>query len=162
MLSSALATHRVFALSHEPVPESGCGIGSAGLIRACVANPDGTSHLMLQGIGRIRFREWLPGESYPRARVEKLPVSAFDETAVRGFQAEIRELCQALDSDRAREFLKMDGHGDGHIDIGYFSDLAASSLVTDQALRLRLLEDLDVTSRLSIIIAYLRHLRDAK
>jgi Lon protease-like protein len=58
MLQHALQTHRLFALAmprkRKPTPYP---IGCLGLIRACVDHPDGTSHLILQGLCRIRFTQ---------------------------------------------------------------------------------------------------------
>jgi Lon protease-like protein len=153
MLADALNSQRIFAIAHEVTP--GSVLGSAGLIRACVANPDGTSHLMLQGIGRIRFVKWRQTRSYPFAEVEKFPVPAFDRDATRKLQDEIRGLCRDLGQTDSHEFLRSDAPCDGEL----FSDLAAANLVAEPILRRRLLEDPDVTSRLITILGYLRQLR---
>ncbi|MCS7063579.1 MAG: LON peptidase substrate-binding domain-containing protein [Methylacidiphilales bacterium] len=56
LLRHALDSHRLFAIAlprrRKPIPYP---IGCLGLIRACVDHPDGTSHLVLQGLCRIRF-----------------------------------------------------------------------------------------------------------
>lgn len=44
--------------------------GTAGMIRACVRNADGSSHLLLQGLRRARFRHWDEASAYPMADVE--------------------------------------------------------------------------------------------
>jgi Lon protease-like protein len=41
-----------------------------GLIRACVRNPDGTSHLILEGLSRVVYRDWLQVEPFRVVRAE--------------------------------------------------------------------------------------------
>lgn len=55
MLAKALDSHRMFAICHGASSEEPCEVGGVGIIRACVQNPDGTSNLILQGCGRVRF-----------------------------------------------------------------------------------------------------------
>lgn len=160
MLEEALKSNRVFAVAHEADPASGRSIGSAGLIRACVANADGTSHLILQGIGRVRFLEWFTGHSFYQARVEMLPAAQFDRMAAERLRAEIRDLCLGMGKQKAESFRKIEQYMDGMSDVAEFSDLAAAAMVTEPSLRQRLLEDADVTSRLTILLAYLKEMRD--
>jgi Lon protease-like protein len=76
MLKHALETNRMFCVgirkrasgdSDEVLP-----VTTAGLIRACVKNEDGTSQLMLHGVQRIRFKEWTQEEPFRIARVEPI------------------------------------------------------------------------------------------
>ncbi len=82
MLADALDSHRLFAIgtvdpsapttdtSEPEVFEHSC----AGLVRACVGAEDGTSHLLLQGLQRIRFTGWQnDGKPYRRATIEPIP-----------------------------------------------------------------------------------------
>jgi Lon protease-like protein len=65
MLKDCLHTHRLFAVARprkrQPTPHP---IGCLGLIRACVDHPDGTSHLVLQGLCRVRFTKFYPPRPY--------------------------------------------------------------------------------------------------
>ena len=45
----------------------------AGLLRACVGQPDGTSRLILQGMSRIRITGWAQREPFRIARCEPVP-----------------------------------------------------------------------------------------
>jgi Lon protease-like protein len=47
-------------------------IGTMGLVRASRELDDGTSNLLLHGVIRVRFIEWLEGP-YPKARIEPVP-----------------------------------------------------------------------------------------
>ena len=46
---------------------------TAGLIRACVRQPDGTSHLMLNGIRRIAITGWTQEAPFRIASVQPIP-----------------------------------------------------------------------------------------
>ena len=74
MLSQALEGSRMFAVGtlHQGqlLP-----VSTLGLVRACKTMPDGTSHVMLQGLSRIRFTGWQQIEPYRVAEVAALPTA---------------------------------------------------------------------------------------
>jgi len=78
LLKDALEGDRMFALA-QPCKISGdaqpCEVSGVGLIRACVENADGTSNLILQGVCRVRFEEFLTNKPYYVGR----PVEIIDE-----------------------------------------------------------------------------------
>jgi Lon protease-like protein len=88
MLAYALEQSRMFAIGHlEAGPEWGSDeeaderirpITTCGVVRACVGRPDGTSHLMLQGVRRVRITDWVQKEPFRIARIQVLPI--LDET----------------------------------------------------------------------------------
>lgn len=88
MLRHALAHDRLFCigtLTGPPGSEDDADIdphSTAGLVRACVGNPDGTSHLVLQGVQRIRITGWVSREPFRVAAIEPLETcdSAPDDT----------------------------------------------------------------------------------
>lgn len=74
MVRHALKTNRMFCVgirkrstgaSDEVLP-----ITTAGLIRACVKNEDGTSQLMLHGVRRIRITGWAQEQPFRLANIE--------------------------------------------------------------------------------------------
>lgn len=74
MVRHALKTNRMFCVgirkrsngdSDEVLP-----ITTAGLIRACVKNEDGTSQLMLHGVRRIRITGWKQEQPFRLAQIE--------------------------------------------------------------------------------------------
>ena len=78
LLEEALEADCLFAVTRllgEEGPDPGsCAapVGTVGLIRASREQPDGNSQLLLQGVIRVRFLEWLDGKSFPYARIEPL------------------------------------------------------------------------------------------
>lgn len=107
MLAEALRTDRFIAVASLRVAEEDeywdesdvniDGFSCAGLLRACVGQPDGSSRLILQGVGRIRFAGWLQRTPFRIARCEPV-VSEIGDLKVAQDMAQ-----QAL--DRARSSL---------------------------------------------------------
>jgi len=155
MLAEALESHRMFAIglmrsSEEEVFPVGC----AGFVRACVTNPDGTSHLMLQGVERVQFSEWLDGD-FPHAGVEVLRSVSPPAHLEESLRGEIRNLCSRLSGDQAEIREQIETLLEKTPGLAEFSDLAASTIVNDTAIRQRLLEEQDVTNRVAILAAFL-------
>lgn len=77
MLAHALKTDRMFCIGtrvrnendqYEMLP-----VSTVGLIRACKRQEDGTSHVMLQGMRRIRFKDWHQEKPFVIADIEPMP-----------------------------------------------------------------------------------------
>ncbi len=60
-------------------------VTTMALVKACVRHEDGTAHLMLHGLERVRIQGWNQVEPYRVAIIEPYP------TAVRGFPEALRE-----------------------------------------------------------------------
>jgi Lon protease-like protein len=79
MLEDSLAGSCFFAVARlvgdETDDPADCvsPIGTVGLIRASREMDDGTSHLLLHGVIRVRFVEWLDTGDYPSARIRPIP-----------------------------------------------------------------------------------------
>ena len=77
MLTDVLNGDRMFCIATKrDGSESTADVyteSTAGLVRACVQNEDGTAHLILEGVRRIRLTGWEEtGEPYPVFSVEPL------------------------------------------------------------------------------------------
>lgn len=169
MLSEALEGDCLFCvgrLTSEETPEyhdCTAEIGTAGLIRTSREQPDGRSDLILHGVCRVRFTEWLPGKAYPFSRIEpvpSLPLREKDattesrrlrnavESVLLGFPDKIVKQVEAL-LDRATEPTIM-------------SDVVAQQFVQDSELRHSLLGEPDVSKRIDLIVDHLRSLRSGE
>ena len=69
MLDQALAGSRMFAVASE-YHETDKPVVGLGLIKSSQEQPDGTSLLLLEGIGRIRLLEEIEAGSYPHYAIE--------------------------------------------------------------------------------------------
>ena len=79
MLSTVLEGDRIFAVAalderdeNAEVLETPYSIAGVGVVRACKQNPDGTSNLILQGLARVQFENFVCEEPYRRARIQQL------------------------------------------------------------------------------------------
>lgn len=76
MLAHALGTSRMFCIGNRVRQRDGCdeihACSTAGLIRACKKQEDGTSHVMLYGLQRIRFTDWPQEKPFRIARAEPI------------------------------------------------------------------------------------------
>src|SRR5438094_7110728 len=75
MLAHSLERHRMFcvALMKPGVSEAHSAddffrVGGLGLVRASVSSPDQTSNLILQGLGRVEFTDFVQEEPFRIAR----------------------------------------------------------------------------------------------
>lgn len=82
MLAAALDTHRMFSVAMQKpgrIREAPCAVAGLGLIRASVANKNGTSNLILQGIARVELGEAIQTKPY---RIHAIhPLEAGGDTA---------------------------------------------------------------------------------
>lgn len=79
MLSTVLEGDRIFAVAalderdeDAEVLETPYSIAGIGVVRACKQNSDGTSNLILQGLARVKFENFVCEEPYRRARIQQL------------------------------------------------------------------------------------------
>lgn len=76
MLAHALKTDRMFCIGTRVKNDDGgydlLPVSTAGLIRACKKQEDGTSHVMLQGVRRIQFDSWQQEKPFVIANVKPL------------------------------------------------------------------------------------------
>ncbi len=99
MLRHALSDARIFALAmrrgeDEDDADAVATVGTAGMIRACVRNPDGTSHLLLQGLRRVEFLRWHDDSPFPLADARELVAEVRDpETCQRRAVDLVRRAC---------------------------------------------------------------------
>lgn len=165
MLRDVLADDRMFAVSAGPspgealtgLPEKAYSVATAGLIRACKTNPDGTANLVLQGLCRVRFKTMIEAPLYGSADIEILPsVPGKNQATLLRLKGRLlgcigvkRRLGGPIPGEVLR-FLKSIAEPDVAV------DLAAFALCEDQDLKQQLLETVDTSERLELFIGRLR------
>ena len=166
MLARALATHRCFAVAnadadadadasshaHTDLPRA---IGGLGLIRACVQNPDGTSHLILQGISRVRFASWPQRNPYLIGEISLLTSPAVPTEPSRVLMEHIREMCRHLQIEGMDLPQQLDASLGEITDPQVFSDLVSATLILEPSRRQELLEEIDPLARLQMLSDFL-------
>lgn len=91
MLAHALDTNRMFCIGNREGDDEDAPISphsTAGLVRACVRQDDGTSHLLLLGLKRIRLVKWLQTKPFRIAAIEPMETVPGDESEHRRLKGE--------------------------------------------------------------------------
>lgn len=157
MLADVLHARRIFAVAQLDAKRSTAGpdrepmhrIATAGIVRACQKNENGTSNLLLQGLCRISIESVSTEEPYRRVLVEPLESST---TAPAEELAELREQAvQLLDAKRrlgASVPEEIAGLVKSVADPEVFSHLAAFALFEHAGFKQKLLEIDDTAERL--------------
>jgi Lon protease-like protein len=94
MLQHALQSDRMFCIGtraksnqNDILPWS-----TAGLIRACVRQPDGTSHLMLYGVSRVEIKGWEQDQPFHIAQVEPIAIQTPSRDAIEPLRQQALDL----------------------------------------------------------------------
>ena len=153
MTQAALAGNRMFAIAHTYDDTTIAPIGGLGVIRACVMNADGTSNLVLQGLSRVEFSRF---KSSPRPSAEICVLRDDQENSdLRGIRSQILSNCEDFLTEGFKtpegfaEYLR------SSISDSAFTDLIASTLISDAAHRRTLFETIELKNRMSLILEML-------
>jgi Lon protease-like protein len=163
MLAHSLDEHRMFSVAlikrgieDAAAIEDLCSVAGVGLIRACVGNENGTSNLVLQGLGRIRLLEWSQEKPFRVARVELVKSVICNLVEAEALSEKVKEFCTRIESigvplpPNLMEHLKQIDSPE------IVSDVVAAAFVGDPFQRQKLLEAYDVCERLRLLIQILR------
>lgn len=141
-------------------PECTANIGTAGLIRASREQSDGTSDLILHGVCRVRFAEWLPGKPYPFVRIEPIPSEPLAEGVAIAESERLREAVEAVLLGFPQDVItQVQDLLNRATEPTIMSDAIAQQFVHDSELRQQLLEEANVTKRIDTIVDHLNSLR---
>lgn len=162
MLEDALESDRLFCIAMPKNPERPPsaleeihGAGGAGMVRACVRNGDGTSHLILQGAARVRFTALKLDGPYPVVGIERIRPS--NSTSLMAFTH--MERVAELVGEASRKELPVTPQLEQCVrsleEPEAVADLVAGSLIADPLERLWLLEEPNTVERLVRIENYL-------
>ena len=158
MLECALESDRLIAIA-QPVGDSDSelrSVGGVGLIRACVRGKDGTSHLVLHGVERVRFSNWTQMKPFRIARVEVLRSIPIDQSVGPGL---FDELMSALNRIKNSGVVMPEQFEEQLLEIGSIdtvTDIACATMVPDSSKRQALLEELDGLKRIQSLLAIFR------
>jgi len=156
MLAESLAGSCFFAvarcLGEETEDPSFCAspVGTVGLVRASREMDDGTSNLLLHGVIRVRFTEWIEGAAYPRARISPVPSVFEPEAQASGALEALGEAAESATDDLPPEVrqavLDMIEKVD---DPAILADVIAQQFVHDPDERQQLLENDSAAARIA-------------
>ncbi len=160
MVKCALEGPRMFAIAMDSpktdsLPHSS-RVGSLGLIRSCVLQPDGTSNLVLQGIARVRLDHLVQTQPYLIATPEPLDdpeeTSATATVIREALHAKILEKVEKFDDPALPSLQEVKSFLQHIDDLHSFVDLLSGCFIRDPLQRQKLLEEVSLTKRLRLLL----------
>jgi ATP-dependent Lon protease len=97
MLADSLRSHRMFTVAMQKPGqqrEAPCPVAGLGLIRVSVDHPDGTSHLILQGLARVELGQTVRYKPYRVNSIRPLQPDPVDNVMVDALLAKVHELVE--------------------------------------------------------------------
>ncbi len=161
MLEAALSGDRMFGIAHAEEGGGVAPLAGLGVVRACVANPDGTSNLILQGTARIVLSS-PKMKPYPQAGITILADSDPDPARSAALRDEVQAAFLQLRKSGLEAPCGFEGYLAGIGSPGAYADAMASAFVRDPVEQRGLLEEREVPVRLARLLRCLiRQLQDA-
>lgn len=135
-------------------------VGTAGLIRASRERPDGRSDLILHGVVRVRFLEWLSEKAYPYVRIEPIGSDALEEKSALQESKRLRDAVEnVLLGLPEKAVEQVESLLERASDPTIMCDAIAQQFVHHADLRQTLLEEPSLKARIDLLIEYLASLR---
>ncbi|RYD73875.1 MAG: hypothetical protein EOP84_20835 [Verrucomicrobiaceae bacterium] len=163
MLAYALERDRIFCIGQprpgitEPEgPEDFCDVAGLGMVRACVGREDGTSHLVLQGLARVRFRGFVQTHPFRVAQVQELSSVSTDREDAERLASALMEICEEAPMGGPEDRERFEAQLARVDDPGVLSDIVAHTFLQNPFHRQAALDLLDVEERLRAVTQFLR------
>lgn len=164
MLAKVLETDRVFcvgtALDGDILapadPEAGVyQHGTIGLVRACVKNDDGTSHLVLDGLQRVHFKKWIVEEPYRIAELEPIETELADASELAPLLDKLGELLVEMREEQV-SMPPLFGEDEWRsVEPAILADWIANYFIEDVHTRHILLSETRLTERFQFLTAWM-------
>ena len=162
MLAWSLEQNRMFCIAPmKPGISEARSLGDfhhtvgLGLVRACVGREDGTSHLVLQGLARVRIIGFLQDAPFRIAEMRELPSEPTDPQESEDLTAHLLEVCTLLRASGATVPESLDRQLAQIEDPAVLSDVIAHTFLRDPERRQAVFEELHVGARSRLLIRYL-------
>lgn len=158
MLEHALGTNRMFCIGNREADDEDAPISqhsTAGLVRACVRQDDGTSHLLLLGLQRIRLGRWLQTKPFRIATIEPMETVLGEEGELRRLKAEALSLF-TMAGEQAAELRKVLEEND---DAEMVCDVLSYHFTRCPKLQQKLLAEPSLVRRYQMVIEALRKMQ---
>jgi ATP-dependent Lon protease len=131
-------------------------VAGLGLIRACVGNDDGTSQLILQGLARVKFKNFVQQKPFRVAQIHELPSKAGNTVEAEALSAKVIEICRSLKEKTEGLENILNNQIAASANPEAVSDFIAQAFVRDPFQRQEILEELSVCRRLRLLISHLQ------
>jgi Lon protease-like protein len=167
MLEESLHSHRMLIIAMRKAGSSRevpCSVAGLGMVRVCVQNADGTSHLILEGVSRVELIETVRHRPFRVSRFRAIQTPARDSVAIDALMAKVRDLV----SERIKQELPTMKNVSKTVSIkeviaslerlndpDRVADLVTWSLLRGAAERQTILETIEIEERLRHLIHFL-------
>src|ERR1700690_2999606 len=161
MLKQSLESQRMFAValphtssSPTPVPHRIAGVG---VIRSCGDKPDGTSNLILQGVSRVGFTDFVQEKPFYVGKIEILSTEESNALEVEALSVKVLEMIGTMHDAgdiQAEGILKFLNEIK---DYDALADIVTYSFIDDVTRKQDILETLNLRQRLQKVIKGLRN-----
>jgi uncharacterized protein len=167
MLAEILHSHRMFVVAMQRrgiSRECPSAIAGLGLIRVCVDNADGTSHLILQGMNRVEVIKTIVYKPFRVCRIKVLQAPARDSVAIDALMAKVRDLVSERirlglkappDKTKSHSAEEIIAYLDKLSDPEEMADLVSRALLPRPTQRQTILETIEIEPRLKHLIHFL-------
>lgn len=161
MLAHALESNRMFCVGNrEGVDPDGSDRisphSTAGMVRCCLKQEDGTSQLLLLGIKRIRITGWVQVEPFRIARIEEIPTMVENMEEAHRLQNQALRLFTVEGDKQAKKMREMLEQND---DPDMTCDVLCYHFTHCPILQQKLLGEPLLEERLRLLIAALKKMR---
>jgi Lon protease-like protein len=158
MLQDAIDGDCLFAVTQQISEDSAdpqhCAapVGTIGIIRASHEQEDGTSHLLLHGVIRVKFLEWLDEKPYPVATIQPIH-SEFSPAhqkaaATKTLRGSVEDAIRGLPEEVQKAVMEMIHRTDDPVII---ADIVSQQFFQDVDIRQHLLEIESPAARISYL-----------
>lgn len=126
-----------------------------GLVRACVGRDDGTSHLVLQGMARVRIVGFLQDAPFRIAELREARSQSATAFESETLAAKLLEACARRRSQGVNVPDSLNQQLAQVEDLGVLSDIVAHTFLSDPEQRQVVFEELKSADRARLLIHYL-------
>jgi Lon protease-like protein len=154
MLAHCLEGHRMFSvammkpgIAEVRKDDDFYETAGVGLVRACVGHEDGTSHLVLQGLARVRLRGFVQEKPFRIAEVVPLASHGAEDPILPGLCEKMRKLAASMLPPGNPEREKLHEQLAEIDDAGVLSDVVAHTFLRGADRQQEVLEELQVSAR---------------
>jgi ATP-dependent Lon protease len=180
MLADSLKSHRMFTVAMQKpgqTREAPCPVAGLGLIRVSVDHPDGTSHLILQGLARVELGQTVRYKPYRVNSIRPLQAEPVDNVMVDALLAKVHELVEQrmklgpsqgfppfktpapskknADADASNALPEIMQYLQNLPDAETVADLVSCALLPKAEHRQMILETIEIDQRLKYLIRFL-------
>ena len=164
MLDDALEGDCLFCVGNiindsEDYAESVAPIGTIGLIRTSREEDSGTSNLLLHGVVRVRFEEWVVGEKpYPYAKISPLLTTTLSQGEEAALRPRLRDAVDTIAGDFPKEVQEHLRKLFQHLpDLATLTDILCQQFLHEPEVRQQFLACTELRERVDRLAQYLRN-----